>query len=101
MAGPLANIIVASVTLPLYYLLFETQFGAIIGFICLINTILAVFNLLPFGPLDGVKIIRWSATVWVLLLIVTNLWLVAGFLAIISYVLLIVLTAKLFLAKSL
>ena len=70
MAGPLANIIVASVTLPLYYLLFETQFGAIIGFICLINTILAVFNLLPFGPLDGVKIIRWNATVWVLLLIV-------------------------------
>ena len=70
MAGPLANIIVASVTLPLYFLLFETQFGAIIGFICLINTILAVFNLLPFGPLDGVKIIRWNATVWVLLLIV-------------------------------
>ena len=70
MAGPLANIIIASVTLPLYFLLFETQFGAIIGFICLINTILAVFNLLPFGPLDGVKIIRWNATVWVLLLIV-------------------------------
>jgi Zn-dependent protease len=70
MAGPLANIIVASITLPLYFLLFDTQFGAIIGFICLINTILAVFNLLPFGPLDGVKIIRWNATVWVLLLIV-------------------------------
>ena len=70
MAGPLANIIIASVTFPLYYLLFDTQFGTIIGFICIINTILAVFNLLPFGPLDGVKIIRWNATVWVLLLIV-------------------------------
>lgn len=70
MAGPLANIIVASVTLPLYFAMFETQFGPIIGFIGLINAILAVFNLLPFGPLDGVKIIRWNATVWISLLII-------------------------------
>jgi len=70
MAGPLANIIIASITFPLYLLLFESQIGQIVGFICLINAFLATFNLLPFGPIDGVKIIRWNATVWVIMLIV-------------------------------
>jgi Zn-dependent protease len=72
-AGPLANIIVASITLPIYvYVVFELQIiGQIIGFVCLINAFLATFNLLPFGPLDGVKIIRWNATVWIILLIIS------------------------------
>jgi Zn-dependent protease len=70
MAGPLANIIVAYVTFLLYYFIFfDTQIGSIIGFICLINALLGFFNLLPFGPLDGGKVIRWNATVWILLLI--------------------------------
>jgi Zn-dependent protease len=71
-AGPLANIIVASITLPIYlYVVFELQIiNQIVGFICLINAFLATFNLLPFGPLDGVKIIRWNATVWIILLII-------------------------------
>ncbi len=71
-AGPLANIIVAIITLPIYlFVVFEFQIiGQIFGFICLINAFLATFNLLPFGPLDGVKIIRWNATVWIILLII-------------------------------
>ena len=72
MAGPLANIVVAMITLPIYlFVLFEESvLGQIIGFICLINAFLATFNLLPFGPLDGVRIIRWNATVWIILLII-------------------------------
>jgi Zn-dependent protease len=72
-AGPLANIIVAAIILPIYqYVVFEQQIiGQIIGFVCLINAFLATFNLLPFGPLDGVKIIRWNATVWIILLIIS------------------------------
>jgi len=69
-AGPTANILIAAVTFPLYLYLFESSYiGHILGFICLINAFLATFNLLPFGPLDGVKIIRWNATVWIILLI--------------------------------
>lgn len=77
-AGPLANILTAFVTFPLYRFVFfeETSTigqitpGQIVGFICLINAFLATFNLLPFGPLDGVKVIRWNATVWIILLII-------------------------------
>lgn len=73
MAGPFANIIVALVSLPIYlFVVFESQIlGQIFGFVCLINAFLAVFNLLPFGPLDGVKIIRWNATVWIIMLIIS------------------------------
>ena len=70
MSGPLANIIIALITFPLYlYVFYNTPIGTIFGFICLINAFLAMFNLFPFGPLDGVKIIRWNATVWILMLI--------------------------------
>ncbi len=71
MAGPLSNIIIASVTLFLYLFIFYEidLIGEIIAFICFINAFLAVFNLLPFGPLDGTKIIKWNATVWIILLI--------------------------------
>jgi len=68
-AGPLINIIIAAITFPLFLMFIETTLGALFGFICLINAFLGTFNLLPFGPLDGTKIIRWNATVWVILLI--------------------------------
>jgi len=72
MAGPLANIVISGVTLPLYLFVFiETPIGQLIGFICLTNAFLAVFNLMPFGPLDGIKIIRWNVNVWFIMLIVS------------------------------
>lgn len=75
MAGPLANIIIASIGVMLYFTFnsfFETQpFDIIISFICYINAFLAIFNLLPFGPLDGTKIIRGNATAWIILLVVS------------------------------
>jgi len=70
-AGPLANIAIAAITLPLYlFVFYETPpMGQIIGFVCLINSVLATFNLLPLGPLDGIKIIRWNVNVWIISLI--------------------------------
>jgi Zn-dependent protease len=72
MAGPLANIIIALIMLPLYFFVFfeSDLIVKIIGFIGLINAFLATFNLLPIGPLDGVKIIRWNASVWTVLFII-------------------------------
>ncbi len=69
-AGPLANIIIASITLPTYlYLGVDSQIGAILGFVCLINIFLGLFNLFPFDPLDGKKIITWNAFVWAIITI--------------------------------
>jgi Zn-dependent protease len=72
-AGSLANIIISAITLPLYiYIFFEISVLAeIIGFICFINIVIAVFNLLPFGPLDGVKVIKWNVTIWIILFIIS------------------------------
>jgi len=77
MSGPLANIIIASTTLMLYiYVIEEPIISQLVGFICVINAFLAAFNLLPFGPLDGIKIIRWNATVWIIILIIAIIILV-------------------------
>jgi len=72
-AGPLANIIIAMITFPVYFFVLfeESLIGQIVGFICLINAFLATFNLLPLGPLDGAKIVRWNATIWIILFIVS------------------------------
>lgn len=72
-AGPLANIIIAGITLILYrFVFFEFGIiGAIIGFISFVNVLLATFNLLPFGPLDGLKVLRWNGIVWSILLAVS------------------------------
>ena len=72
MTGPLANIVISIVMLPLYlFVFFETDFASVFGFICIINAFLALFNLLPFGPLDGMKIWSWNANVWIFMLIVS------------------------------
>jgi Zn-dependent protease len=32
--------------------------------VALINAFLAVFNLIPFGIMDGLKVIRWNKLYW-------------------------------------
>ena len=36
-----------------------------VTFLAFVNGVFAAFNLLPFGPLDGRKVLRWSRTVWI------------------------------------
>lgn len=65
-AGPAVNIVLAIVGLA-GCLVFNHS-GMVIPFYLLfiLNSSLALFNLLPIGILDGAKILRWDSTVWVL-----------------------------------
>jgi Zn-dependent protease len=45
------------------YLYFATSLP-IFSFIGSINAWLAIFNLIPFGPLDGTKVMRWNWRIW-------------------------------------
>ena len=70
--GPTINISLAAV---FYLLTISTLITStpliileIFVFIAFINAFLGFFNLLPFGPLDGMKIFRWRKEVWISLM---------------------------------
>lgn len=75
LAGPLTNIVLAILFFALIISGAATSglwFGAI-NFALFINLVLAAFNLLPFGPLDGAKIWRSSHIVWTVVAVPTIL----------------------------
>ncbi len=62
--GPLTNFMVASVSLSFLLLGIGGILGTVLFYVFFINVFLGLFNLLPFGPLDGKKVFRWSREVW-------------------------------------
>jgi Zn-dependent protease len=67
-AGPFTNLAISAI----FYLLSQSFTGylaLVFSFIAYINAFLAIFNLIPFGPLDGMKIFRWRIEVWIILLL--------------------------------
>jgi len=64
-AGPITNIVLSSVLLAATFVPANPiPWVFVVG--ALINGYIAVFNLLPFGILDGFKIFNWNKTVWAL-----------------------------------
>jgi len=63
-AGPMTNIALSTVFFAGTFL-FPQQIG-ILALAAFFNAWMALFNLIPFGILDGFKIFRWSKKNWVL-----------------------------------
>ncbi len=65
-AGPMVNLVVGIIALLVASLLNGGMLEFAFLMLARISLILALFNLIPFPPLDGSKVIRWSPVVYFL-----------------------------------
>ncbi len=63
-AGPLTNVVLALFFLVFTQFLWGGPLYIVFSFGLLINSFVALFNLIPFGILDGFKVFFWSKAVW-------------------------------------
>lgn len=80
MAGPMTNLIIAVILLPVFLFLKLSLFIHVaLFFMIYINIWLAFFNLLPIPPLDGSKVFAWSRMNWGIIIGVAILLLLYDF----------------------
>jgi len=70
-AGPLTNIVLSSVLLPFYFYL-PLPFSLIVLWGAAFNAWIALFNLLPFGVMDGLKVFWWNKIIWSVAFIISG-----------------------------
>lgn len=80
LAGPATNMIIGSAFLAAGILTGSPFWGGVFGSLSQINLYLGAFNLIPFNPLDGQKVMSWDIRTFALVFIL------AIFLAVLSFV---------------
>jgi Zn-dependent protease len=68
-AGPLSNIALSCIFLVL--MIIPNPYYWIFAIGALFNSYIALFNLIPFGILDGFKIFHWSKKIWIISFIIS------------------------------
>lgn len=63
-AGPIVNLVLASVFLAIIFLPVPSYFKFVSYYGLMINSWLALFNMIPFWLFDGYKIFKWSKKVY-------------------------------------
>jgi len=66
MSGPLANIVIAIIFIPLIFVIPDIAIAGL-----WINAFLAFFNMLPFKIFDGYKVMEWNKAIYAGLLVVS------------------------------
>lgn len=73
LSGPLVNLVLGSILFGFTFIFQNVTVQSIFSQVNLyqilligasINADLGIFNMLPFGPLDGLKVMKWSFPVW-------------------------------------
>jgi Zn-dependent protease len=83
-AGPATNIILSTALLGSGFALISSPYAVVLFFAAYVNAFMAVFNLIPFGILDGFKIFSFNKKLWALafipsaILAIFTYWLVFG-----------------------
>ena len=72
-AGPATNIAQAIIYLTLYLVAPDGLLGVVAFYGIEINSFLALFNLIPFGVFDGMKIYKWDKRVWAIAAVAAGL----------------------------
>ncbi|HTT25701.1 MAG TPA: metalloprotease [Thermoplasmata archaeon] len=76
LAGPIVNLVEGGVFFGLFWAAAATPghagLAVTFGFLAYINGWFATFNLIPFGPLDGRKVWRWSPPAWAVAIAVSG-----------------------------
>jgi Zn-dependent protease len=72
-AGPVSNLLFAGGFYAAALATAHDGSGVVLSllFLAEINTLFATFNLLPIGPLDGAKVLRWGVGRWVAVFLVS------------------------------
>ena len=72
LAGPATNVVLALLFLGLGYVFTNEMFAFFFQYGFLINAWLGLFNLLPFGPLDGTKVLAWNKIIYGLAIVASG-----------------------------
>lgn len=84
--GPLTNVAMAAIFLVLWQGALRDPIGEVFFWGAFFNVILAGFNLIPVGPLDGAKVVRWNLGAYLLFLLLIVLELKVLFPAELSFI---------------
>ena len=85
-SGPMANMILAVLFIVIAALIFPlkaySDVFTLIYLICTVgfsvNSFLATFNLLPLYTLDGTKIMKWNAKIWIIIFAISAIMLLSS-----------------------
>ncbi|MCL4451023.1 MAG: metalloprotease [Candidatus Thermoplasmatota archaeon] len=79
LAGPGTNMILAGIFYLIYLILSPvTSLAFLLGFVGALNSWYAIFNMIPFPPLDGYKVLVWDKRIYLIAIAVAVLLNIPG-----------------------